>query len=219
MNPLLISGFGTSINVEKRKLIIQNKLKNQRLEFYPHKIDHDSIILDGHSGTITFDSMRWLMKHGINLTLLNWNGRLLGITLPESPVSGKLRIKQYQKYLDYKTRYKIAEKIVKNKIESSINLLEKIPEKRRRGQRGADKKPRRFNPNSLQNLKPFRTKLSNSRTATTNLSNSGSGTTNWTSVVGIGLIVAVPIVLAWMLYKPKQKEELVLGKKVLEHTV
>ena len=28
MNPLLISGFGTSINVDKRKLIIQNKLKN-----------------------------------------------------------------------------------------------------------------------------------------------------------------------------------------------
>ena len=126
MNPLLVSGFGTTINVEKRKLIIQNKLKNQRLEFYPHKIDHDSIILDGHSGTITFDSMRWLMKHGINLTLLNWNGKLLGITLPETPISGKLRIKQYQKYLDYKIRYKIAEKIVKSKIESSINLLEKI---------------------------------------------------------------------------------------------
>ena len=88
-------------------------------------------------------------------------------------------------------------------VPEQINdTIEKIPEKRRRGQRGADKKPRRFNPNSLQNLKPFRTKLSNSRTATTNLSNSGSGTTNWTSVVGIGLIVAVPIVLAWMLYKP-----------------
>ncbi len=104
-------------------------------------------------------------------------------------------------------------------VPEQINdTIEKIPEKRTRGQRGADKKPRRFNPNSLQNLKPFRTKLSNSRAVTTNLSNSGSGTTNWT-LVGIGLIVAVPIFLAWMLYKPKQKEELVLGKKVLEHTV
>ena len=44
MNPLLITGFGTSINVDKRKLIITNKLKDTRLEFYPHKINHDGII-------------------------------------------------------------------------------------------------------------------------------------------------------------------------------
>ena len=47
LNPLLITGFGTSINVDKRKLIITNKLKCTRLEFYPHKISHDGIIIDG----------------------------------------------------------------------------------------------------------------------------------------------------------------------------
>ena len=126
MNPLLISGFGTSINVDKRKLIIHNKLKNQKLEFYPHKIEHDSIILDGHTGNITFESMRWLMKHNIHLTLLNWNGRLLGVTLPETPITGKLRVKQYQKYLDTKSRYAVAERMVKSKIESSLNLLQEL---------------------------------------------------------------------------------------------
>jgi len=45
LNPLLITGFGTSINVDKRKLIITNKLKDTRLEFYPHKINHDGIII------------------------------------------------------------------------------------------------------------------------------------------------------------------------------
>ncbi len=43
MNPLIITGFGTSINVDKRKLIITNRLKDTRLEFYPHKINHDGI--------------------------------------------------------------------------------------------------------------------------------------------------------------------------------
>jgi len=100
MNPLLISGFGTSINVEKRKLIILNKLKKEKIEFYPHKIDHDSIIIDGHTGNISFEAMRWTVKHGINLSLLNWNGNLLSVTLPEEPKSGGLKIKQYQKYLD-----------------------------------------------------------------------------------------------------------------------
>ena len=77
MNPLLVTGFGTSIFVEKRKLALYNKIDNQKLEFYPHKINHDGIIIDGHTGNITFESLRWLMKHNINLTLLNWNGQLL----------------------------------------------------------------------------------------------------------------------------------------------
>ena len=126
MNPLLITGFGTSINVDKRKLIITNKLKDTRLEFYPHKISHDGIIIDGHTGNITFEAMRWLMKHNINLTLLNWNGQLLANVLPEQPKSGKLRVKQYQKYLNGTDRFEIALKIVQTKVEQSLNLLEEL---------------------------------------------------------------------------------------------
>jgi CRISPR-associated protein Cas1 len=126
MNPLLISGFGTSINVDKRKLIITNRLKDTRLEFYPHKINHDGIIIDGHTGNITFEAMRWLSKHNINLTLLNWNGQLLANVMPEQPKSGKLRIKQYQKYLDSQMRFEIALKIMQTKIEQSLNLLEEL---------------------------------------------------------------------------------------------
>ncbi len=126
MNPLLITGFGTSINVDKRKLIITNRLKGTKLEFYPHKINHDGIIIDGHTGNITFEAMRWLMKHSINLTLLNWNGQLLANILPEQPKSGKLRIKQYQKYLDSNNRFEIALKIVQSKVNNSLNLLEEL---------------------------------------------------------------------------------------------
>ena len=126
MNPLLITGFGTSINVDKRKLIITNKLKETRLEFFPHKISHDGIILDGHTGNITFEAMRWLSKHNINLTLLNWNGQLLANVMPEQPKSGKLRIKQYQKYLDSQNRFEIAMKIIQTKVEHSLNLLEEL---------------------------------------------------------------------------------------------
>ena len=126
MNPLLITGFGTSVNVDKRKLIITNRLKGTRLEFFPHKISHDGIIIDGHTGNITFEAMRWLSKHNINLTLLNWNGQLLANVMPEQPKSGKLRIKQYQKYLDSEARFEIALKIVQVKVEHSLNLLEEL---------------------------------------------------------------------------------------------
>ncbi len=126
MNSLLITGFGTSINVDKRKLIITNRLKDTRLEFYPHKISHDGIIIDGHTGNMTFEAMRWLSKHNINLTLLNWNGQLLANIMPEQPKSGKLRIKQYQKYLDDTDRFEIALKIVQTKVRHSLNLLEEL---------------------------------------------------------------------------------------------
>ena len=97
-----------------------------KLEFYSHKINHDGIIIDGHTGNITFEAMRWLSKHNINLTLLNWNGQLLANVMPEQPKSGKLRIKQYQKYLDSEARFEIALKMVQTKVEHSLNLLEEL---------------------------------------------------------------------------------------------
>ena len=127
MNPLLITGFGTSINVDKRKLIITNRLKDTKLEFYPHKINHDGIIIDGHTGNITFEAMRWLSKHNINLTLLNWNGQLLANVMPEQPKSGKITHKNStKKYLDSENRFEIALKIVQVKVEHSLNLLEEL---------------------------------------------------------------------------------------------
>jgi CRISP-associated protein Cas1 len=126
LNPLLLSGFGTSISVDKRKLIIQNRLANKRLEFYPHQISHDSIIIDGHTGSITFEAIRWLMKHGITITMLNWNGNLLGVTLPQGPKAGRLRVMQYRKYVDSAARYEIAAKIVSQKITNSYNLLKEL---------------------------------------------------------------------------------------------
>ena len=46
--------------------------------------------------------------------------------MPEQPKSGKLHIKQYQKYLDSEARFEIALKIVQCKVEHSMNLLEKL---------------------------------------------------------------------------------------------
>lgn len=125
MNPLLISGFGTSITVDKRRLIISNK-KGEHLEFYPHQIDHDSIIIDGHTGNISFEAIRWLSKHDINVTMLNWNGNLLASINPKEPNNGHLRTKQYAKYLDSKERYLIASKIIEEKVDKSIHLLREL---------------------------------------------------------------------------------------------
>jgi CRISP-associated protein Cas1 len=123
MKPLLISGYGTSITVDKRKLIIDNRKNNDHLEFYPHQIDYDSIIIDGHTGNISFEAIRWLMKHDITVLTLNWNGNLLATINPKEINNGKLRVNQYAKYLDSKVRYDIASKIIEEKVNKSLNLL------------------------------------------------------------------------------------------------
>lgn len=122
MNPLLISGYGTSISVDKRRLIISNK-KGEHLEFYPHQIDHDSIIIDGYTGNISFEAIRWLSKHDINISILNWNGNLIANINPKEPNNGRLRLKQYAKYTDKNIRYEIASKIIEEKVKQSHNLL------------------------------------------------------------------------------------------------
>ena len=60
------------------------------------------------------------------MTLLNWNGQLLANVMSEQPKSGKLRIKQYQKYLNSQNRFEIALKIVPSKVNNALNLLEEL---------------------------------------------------------------------------------------------
>jgi len=52
--------------------------------------------------------------------------QLLANVMPEQPKSGKLRIKQYQKYLNSQNRFEIALKIVQTKVKQSLNLLEEL---------------------------------------------------------------------------------------------
>jgi CRISPR-associated protein Cas1 len=123
MKPLLLSGFGIDINVNGRKLVIYKHQTNEKLEFYPHQIPYDNVIIDGYYGNVSFEALRWLSKHGITLSLLNWNGNLLSVTSPREPISGRLKIKQYETYENNVKRYEIASKIIETKINKSKELL------------------------------------------------------------------------------------------------
>ena len=124
MNPLLLSGFGISIDVDKAHLTI--KQNDSTIEFKPHRIPYDSVIIDGHYGSISFEAMRWLSKHDISLTLLNWNGNLLSVMQPQETLNSDLKIKQYGKYINSESRLYIAGQIVKQKVKSSVSLLKEL---------------------------------------------------------------------------------------------
>ena len=124
MNPLLLSGFGITIDVDKAHLTIRQK--ENVIEFEPHRMPYDSIIIEGHYGSISFEAMRWLSKHDVSIALLNWNGNLLSVTQPQETLNADLKIKQYQKYLNPELRLYLAGQIVKQKVKSSVSLLRKL---------------------------------------------------------------------------------------------
>jgi len=124
MNPLLLSGFGISIEVDKARLMV--KQKDSVLEFEPHRMPYDSVIIDGHYGSISFEAMRWLSKHDVSIALLNWNGNLLYSAIPKETLNADLKIKQYEKYLNEEERTAIAEKIINEKVKESLILLENL---------------------------------------------------------------------------------------------
>jgi CRISPR-associated protein Cas1 len=124
MNPLLLSGFGISIDVNRAHLTI--KQKESVMEFEPHRIPYDYIVIDGHYGSISFEAMRWLSKHDVSIALLNWNGNLLSTTVSQETLNAQLKVRQYEKYLNPESRLYIAGQIVKQKVKSSLGLLRSL---------------------------------------------------------------------------------------------
>ena len=127
MNPLLISGYGISMTVNRACLTVSSTHgETENYEFRPHQIPYDSIILDGHYGSISFEALYWLSKHDVSVSLLNWNGNMLYTAIPKETYNADLRIRQYQSYLDKEKRLYVANQIVKQKVKSSIGLLKQL---------------------------------------------------------------------------------------------
>jgi len=124
MNPLLLTGFGISTDVDKAHLTI--KQKESVKEFEPQRIPYDSIIIDGHCGSMSFEALRWLSKHDVSIALLNWNGNLLSTTVCQETLNAQLKVKQYAIYLNPESRLYIASQIVKQKVKSSLSLLKAL---------------------------------------------------------------------------------------------
>ncbi|MDG7000427.1 MAG: CRISPR-associated endonuclease Cas1, partial [Nitrososphaerota archaeon] len=117
MNPLYIDSSVASISCDRYSLIIQDKKTNRIIEkFKPRDIPYDSIIIQRPNGYITFSAVYWLVKHAISLTVLNWRGSILAQFLPEEPISNKLKLAQYQAYLDKERHLDIAKTLVETKL-------------------------------------------------------------------------------------------------------
>jgi CRISPR-associated protein Cas1 len=128
LNPLYLSGFGVSLSVDRARLQVRDGFQDPdfepvRFETQPRHARFDSVIVDGHSGTISLDAIKWLMRHDIPLFILDYNGTLLSSTLPREPVNGPLKIAQVETYKDQSKRFYIAKKLVEAKTQRTSAVL------------------------------------------------------------------------------------------------
>jgi len=147
LNALLLCGFGTRLSVKGRRLVVREgrfapvsftRLPSgvangefrepMRAEFRPRQLPYDSILVEGSSGMITFEAMRWLMHHGVPLFMLDYDGSLISAVMPPQPIRGDLRTTQVEAHLDSKKRLMIARAFVEAKLERSGQVLEWLRE-------------------------------------------------------------------------------------------
>ena len=128
MNPLYLSGFGVSLNVDGARLVVKDGFLEpdsiqETREFQPRKMPYDSVVVDGQTGTISIAAIKWIMRHSVSLFILDYNGTLLSSTLPREPVNGPLKIVQIEAYRDPAKRLYIAKRLVEAKAQRTLDVM------------------------------------------------------------------------------------------------
>ncbi len=127
MKTLLLSGYGISISVDSGYLHVKNgrdhNKEPQEYIFKPKSTEYNGIIIYGHSGNVSLDAFKWLSKMNIQLSILNWDGRVLSNVLIPEQKQSRTRMAQYQAY-ETGQRIDLAKTFIEAKIQNSICVLD-----------------------------------------------------------------------------------------------
>jgi CRISPR-associated protein Cas1 len=134
MTFLLLNGHGINLRVDNAKLHIKDGRNSTTEEpkeylFSPQRIDIDSVVIYGASGNISIESIRWLIKHGLQVVILNWNGKLLTTMLPLESVQVKTKFAQYRAFDNPKKRLALAQKFIEAKLIKTQEVLEYLSQR------------------------------------------------------------------------------------------
>ncbi len=93
---LVVDGYGIRIAIERGHLIISDGSGRERRERRIPKVGHQlrRLIVLGHSGSVTFEALRWMNRVGIHFTQLDTDGTLL--TASADPTIDDSRLRRAQ---------------------------------------------------------------------------------------------------------------------------
>jgi CRISPR-associated protein Cas1 len=127
---LNLSGYGINVHVDGGKLVVRdgNSYEKEPLEqrFRRKMLTFDKLVIHGNTGSITIPAIRWLMRQKRDIAILDWNGRLITSLSPMVANQGLVKLAQYQAHADPKKQAKIAQWIIKQKIEGIFRVLDWI---------------------------------------------------------------------------------------------
>jgi len=123
MNPLVVSDFGVRMSVSHASLCLESKARGEIARIEPRQSQYDSVVFLTHSGTISLDALRWLARHKIPVSVLDWRGRLQTSMTHSQVNHGALRLRQYQAHLDAAKRREIGLALIREKARQSENVL------------------------------------------------------------------------------------------------
>jgi CRISPR-associated protein Cas1 len=137
MNPLHLRGFGVEIQASNlrssKELLITDGHRNENLPeryiFRPRQCPHDSIIIEGHSGHISLQALRWLSRNNVPVFVMDFDGSVMSSILPPKPVKADLRVLQIHAAYDPNRKFHVAHAFVEAKIQRSIQLLDWLAER------------------------------------------------------------------------------------------
>lgn len=134
MKAILLNGHGINVKVSQAKLKIKDGRYDDDIEpeqyvFSPKRIDINNVIIYGRSGDISIEAIKWMIKHNVQVTILDWNGKLLTTMLPPESVQVKTKFSQYSSYKDARLKLEIAKKFITAKIQRTKSVLEYLKSK------------------------------------------------------------------------------------------
>lgn len=132
MNPLYLTGYGVKIRVSNIETqseleVIDGRERRDQgsaYAFQPRRIPFDSIIVDGHSGYISFQALHWLSRNNVPVFVMNYDGRLISSTLPPMPMKADLRAAQFKAADNLKKKISIAHALLEAKFQRSLQVLD-----------------------------------------------------------------------------------------------
>ncbi|MFH1591457.1 MAG: CRISPR-associated endonuclease Cas1 [archaeon] len=130
---LVLNGHGIKVWVDAARLKIRDGQTGEgtphEWTFRPKRIGIDNLVIYGRSGSFTLDAARWLIKHGTQVTLLDWNGKLLTTMLPPGSVAVQTKFCQYKASEDDSQRLFLAKKFIEAKFCRTTDMLSWLKER------------------------------------------------------------------------------------------
>jgi CRISPR-associated endonuclease Cas1 len=122
-----LTGYGLRVRVERGYLEVSDGIADQRRTGRFHKTDRSlkRLIILGHTGSITFDALRWLHDAGVSFTQIDADANVLVLSAALGRNDGRLRRAQALA-LHNGAALEIAKQLIEQKLLGQARVLTEI---------------------------------------------------------------------------------------------